>query len=196
VATIGDDRLLRALRAAGTAPAGGDADMLVVGEGALDKDSAEEVAERLRHGRNVLLLAQPASASRFLPVPAAMTDLRTEWGSTPFIFTTDAPGLPSIPTRTVLTTEILEATPDVVWNAHEGASFAAETIVGVLKPPPDPVVGTIVGRRPVSDGSLTVCQLPLTEAAAVCGALGVALLGELVAYAGGTGPASRPGLDR
>jgi hypothetical protein len=196
VATIGDDRLLRALRAAGTTPGGGDADILVVGEGALDKDSAAEVAERLRHGRNVLLLAQPASAARFLPVPAAMTDLRTEWGSTPFIFTTDAPGLPSIPTRTVVTTEILEATPDVVWNAHAGASFAAETIVGVLKPPPDPVVGTIVGRRSVGDGSLTVCQLPLTEAAAVRGALGVALLGELVGYAGGTEPVSRPGLDR
>jgi hypothetical protein len=96
----------------------------------------------------------------------------------------------------VVTTEILEATPDVVWNAHAGASFAAETIVGVLKPPPDPVVGTIVGRRSVGDGSLTVCQLPLTEAAAVRGALGVALLGELVGYAGGTEPVSRPGLDR
>jgi hypothetical protein len=196
VATIGDERLLRALRAAGIAPGGGDADMLVVGEGALDKDSAAEVAERLRHGRNVLLLAQPASAQGYLPFPAEMTDLRTEWGSTPFIFTTDATGLPSIPTRTVLTTEILEATPNVVWNANAGASFAAETIVGVLKPPPDPVVGTVVGRRPVGDGSLTVCQLPLTEGAATSRALGVALLGELIGYAGGTRPVSRRGLDR
>jgi len=125
-----------------------------------------------------------------------MTDLRTEWGSTPFIFTTDAPGLPSLPSRTVLTTEILEATPNVVWNVDAGTSFAGETVVGVLKPPPDPVVGTIVGRRPIGDGSLTVCQLPLTEVAATGNALGVALLTELVGYAGGTGPRSRRGLDR
>jgi hypothetical protein len=55
----------------------------------------------------------------------------------------------------------------------------------VLKPPPEPVLGTVVGRLRVGEGWLTVCQLPLIESIAAGSALAVALLRELVGYAEG-----------
>ncbi|MFL5962424.1 MAG: glycoside hydrolase family 2 protein [Gaiellaceae bacterium] len=184
-AIVGDSALERALGQAGVDTRVGDGNLLLVSEGALDENSAAIVAQSLQHGRNVLLLAQPATASDFLPIPAAMTDLTTQWGSTPFIFTTDIAGLASLPTETVLTTEILEVTPDAVLTSLGGGSVAVETVVGVLKPPPEPVLGTVVGRLPVGEGWLTVCQLPLIESVAAGSALAVALLRELAGYAEG-----------
>jgi hypothetical protein len=180
VSAIGDDQLLRALRAAGIEPADGAADVLVIGEGALDERSAEVVAEQLRQAGDVLLLAQPAHAAGFLPIPLVIKDLTTEWGSTPFIYSTDAPGAPSIPARTVLTTELLEVTPDAVWTVLDGTTLAVETLIGVMKPPPAPVIGTVVGRLPVSEGVLTLCQLPLTEMAVQDSALAITLLRDLI----------------
>jgi hypothetical protein len=185
-AVVGDGALERALGLAGVVTGVGDGDLVVVSEGALDANSAAIVSQSLRHGRNVLLLAQPATSSGFLPIPAAMTDLTTQWGSTPFVFTTDVAGLASLPAKTVLTTEILEVTPDAVWTTVAGEFVAVETIVGVLKPPPEPVLGTVVGRLPVAEGWLTFCQLPLIESISAGSALAVALLGELVAYAEGS----------
>lgn len=184
-AILGDGALERALGLVGVDTYVGDGDLIVVSEGALDENSAAIVSQSLQHGRNVLLLAQPATSWDFLPIPAAMTDLTTQWGSTPFVFTTDVAGLASLPAETVLTTEILEVTPDAVWTTFAGGSVVVETIVGVLKPPPEPVLGTVVGSLPVGEGWLTVCQLPLVESVAAGSALAVALVGELVGYAEG-----------
>jgi hypothetical protein len=184
-AIVGDTALERALQRAGIDTVVGDGDLLVVTEGALDESAAEIVAQSLRRGRNVLLLAQPAAVSGLLSLQAALTDLTTQWGSTPFLFTTDAVGLASLPAQRVLTTELLEVTPDAVWTVTPGGDFPVETIVGVLKPPPEPVLGTVVGRLRVGEGWLTVCQLPLIESIAAGSALAAALLRELVGYAEG-----------
>jgi hypothetical protein len=181
-----DDPVRRALDAAGVEPAGTEADLLVVGEGALSPDSASVVAQRLGHGGRVLLLAQPASAAEFAPVRASMMDLRTEWGSTPFIYTTDSPGISALPAGAVLTTEVLEVSPDVVWSGLGDPSVQVETLVGVTKSPPAPVRGTVVGRLAAGDGLLTVCQLQLTDQAIGGSVLATTLLRELVTYAGST----------
>jgi hypothetical protein len=183
-AIVGDSALARALGQAGIDMLVGDGDLLVVSEAALDETNAEIVAQSLRRGRNVLLLAQPAAVSAFLCIEAALTDLTTQWGSTPFLFTTNVIGLASLPAERVITTELLEVTPDAVWTASGGV-FPVETIVGVLKPPPEPVLGTVVGRLRVGEGWLTVCQLPLIESIAAGSVLAVALLRELVGYAEG-----------
>jgi hypothetical protein len=56
----------------------------------------------------------------------------------------------------------------------------------VLKPPPGELLGTVVGRVPVGPGLLTVCQLPLTDAAQGGDPLALALLSDLLRW-----PASR-----
>jgi hypothetical protein len=152
-------------------------DLLVVGEAVLDEAVAAVVRERLRGGGATLVLAQPAEAASLFPMHAEMTDLATEWGSTPFVFTTGAVGLPSLPRETVLTTEILEVAPEAVLTSVGGL---AKVVVGVLKPPPGAVVGAVVGRSDVAEGVLTFCQLPLTDAASRSDPLARALLADVL----------------
>lgn len=154
--------------------------VLVVGEGLLDAAMTATVDRRLREGGDVLVLAQPVDAAAFLPIPAGMTDLATQWGSTPFLFTTDARGIGSLPSQRVLTTEILEVTPTTVWTSL-GAQV--ETLVGVFKPDPERVVGTVVGRLRAHNGTLTLCQLPLAAAASAGSALALALGRDVIEYA-------------
>lgn len=80
-------------------------------------------------------------------------------------FTTDEPALTSLPQRAVLASELLSTTPDYVYIDIAGDPFAPETAVAVLKPPLARLIGTVIGRMPAEAGQLTVCQLPLTDAA-------------------------------
>jgi hypothetical protein len=188
-AVLGNARLRQALEVIGVEPTGIDEDqesVLVVGEGALGPEPASVTRAWLRRGGNVLLLAQAVMAGDASRAFGTLIDLRTEWGSTPFTYTTESLGLPALPTGTVLTTEILEVTPDVVWTGFGGVSTRVETLVGVIKPPPAPVLGTVVGRLSVGAGRLTVCQLRLTDQVVDGSALATALLSELVTYAGST----------
>jgi hypothetical protein len=59
----------------------------------------------------------------------------------------------------------------------------AETAIGALKPPPEPLVGTVVGRVPVLGGRLTICQLPLTEGALAGDPLCAAVLADVLGWA-------------
>ena len=158
---------------ASTAKAGRD--LLVVPEGSLTTEVGLVVSRWLEAGGNALLLSQRDAGDLPLPIALRLVDLATAWGSTPFIFTTSQPGLTSLAASSVLATELLSIAPEFVFTHVGNGPFAVETAVGVLKPPPDGIVGTVVGRAPVLAGWLTVCQLPLAEQAVagdpLCGAL-------------------------
>ena len=158
---------------ASTARAGRD--LLVVPEGSLTTELGLVVSRRLEEGGNALLLSQRDAGDLPLPIELRLVDLATAWGSTPFIFTTSQPGLTCLAASSVLATELLSIAPEFVFTQVGNGPFAVETAVGVLKPPPDGIVGTVVGRAPVLAGWLTVCQLPLAEQAVagdpLCGAL-------------------------
>ena len=183
VVVVGDGGLQRALASLGAEISTDGDTLLVVGENRLDLAAAERIDGRLREGGDVLVLAQTPAVAKVIPLPAAMSALATGWGSTPFVFTTDAGRIGSLPAQTVLSTEILEVTPDSVWTALGGPGTHVETVVGVFKPFPHQVVGTAVGRLRVHEGTLTVCQLPLTGLARAGNPLARALLGDIVVYA-------------
>jgi hypothetical protein len=183
----GDVRAREALRAAcatvvAVDAAGPGRDLLVLGEGSLNAEAAAAAANWLGHGGSVLLLAQEAPGLLPLPVPIQLSSLDTAWGSTPFIFTTDEPALTALPKAAVLAGELLSASPDYVYTDLGGRPFATETAVAVLKPPPGGLLGTVVGRMAVGSGLLTVCQLPLADAARAGDPLAVALLSDLIRW--------------
>jgi hypothetical protein len=167
---------------ASTARAGRD--LLVVPEGSLTTELGLVVSRRLEEGGNALLLSQRDAGDLPLPIELRLVDLATAWGSTPFIFTTSQPGLTCLAASSVLATELLSIAPEFVFTQVGNGPFAVETAVGVLKPPPDGIVGTVVGRAPVLAGWLTVCQLPLTEQAAAGDPLCGALVCDLLNWAG------------
>jgi hypothetical protein len=126
----------------------------------------------------VLVLAQPAAALAHLPVAVVPVDVATEWGSTPFLYTGDAPALRAAEPGTVLTTELLTVVPDVVIRSTVPG---LRTTVGMYKPFPDEIDGVAVGSVPVGAGRLWLCQLPLTAAAAQDDPTAVRVLADLVA---------------
>jgi hypothetical protein len=157
--------------------------VLVIGEGSLDARTGPLAGERLRAGGDVVVFAQPASAAAHLPTAAAMADLATEWGSIPFLFTTSAAKLAALPPQSVLTTEILEVTPTAVWTVLGEPGASVETSVGVFKPNPGQITGMAVGRLGIHGGTLTVCQLPVMDAAAAGSAVARAVVADVVQYA-------------
>jgi hypothetical protein len=181
VATVGESSVESVITRAGATVADLDScDVFVVGEGMLDGSSAALASEHLRAGGAVLVLAQPAEAAQRFPIDVQIEDLATEWGSTPFVFTTESNGLASLPVNTVLTTEIVEVAPNAVLTSITGLTDA---FVGVVKPPPGPIVGAVVGRAQVSGGVLTFCQLSLIEAATRLDPLARALVADLLRLA-------------
>jgi hypothetical protein len=159
-------------------------DLLVVPEGSLTAELGVVVSRWLEAGGNALLLSQRDAGDLPLPIELRLVDLATAWGSTPFIFTTSQPGLTSLAASSVLTTELLSVAPEFVFTHVGNGPFAPETAVGVLKPPPEGIVGTVVGRARVLAGWLTVCQLPLAERAAAGDPLCGALVCDLLNWAG------------
>ncbi len=187
VTVHGDARALEVLNEAGAAVIVADAaapglDLLVIGERSLSAGAAAAAASWLGRGGSVLLLAQEESGQLPLQMPIRLSSLDTAWGSTPFIFTTDEPALTALPHAAVLASELLSASPDYVYTDLGGRPFAMATAIGVLKPPPGELLGTVVGRMAVGQGLLTVCQLPLTDAALAGDPLALALLSDLVRW--------------
>ena len=156
-------------------------DVLVIGEGALDAEAAVLAAGWLRDAGHVLLLAQDKPVPD--PLPVRLTSLDTAWGSTPFVFTTSEPALASLPRGAVLASELLSTAPEHIYTDLAGNPFAAQTAVALLKPPPDQLLGTVIGKLPVAAGQLTVCQFPLTEPARGGDPLAASLLGDLLGWA-------------
>ena len=153
---------------------------LIIGEGALSPHTAARARAVLAAGGDVLVLAQPAANAVWLPIPATAVDIATEWGSTPFLFTTADPGLPGLPGGRVLTTEAMPVVPDTVWSTLDGQPWPARTLIGLYKPYPGQITGTVLGAHPVGPGWLWLCQLPLNHAAGHGEPLALALLADLL----------------
>ena len=186
VAVHGDARARDVLSEAGAAVIAADdaspgRNPLVIGERSLSAGAAA-AASWLGCGGSVLLLAQEEPGPLPLPAPIRLSSLDTAWGSTPFIFTAGEPALTALPQAAVLASELLSASPDYVYTDLGGRPFATETAVAVLKPPPGELLGTVVGQVAVGPGLLTVCQLPLTDAALVGDPLALALLSDLLRW--------------
>jgi hypothetical protein len=170
-----------ALVAVGAEPAE-DAAPLVIAENALDADSGAMAADALARGAAVLVLAQDAARARHLPGGGELTDVATAWGSTPFLFTTGDPALPSLPAATVLTSEPMPVVPDTVWTRVGGEAFASSVVVGMWKPFPEEIAGTVVGETSVGPGRLLLCQLPLQSGAEDGEPAATAILADLLRH--------------
>lgn len=80
----------------------------------------------------------------------------------------------------MLATEALSINPVAAWTTLDGRPWAEHTTVGVFKPYPGQVTGTLVGRLGVDAGTLWLCQLPLCAAVAAGEAAAAGLLAALV----------------
>jgi len=188
VAVLGESPARAALLSAGAViSAVSDADpvreLLVLGERSLSDEAAGLATSWLGRGGHVLLLAQSEPGPLALPGSLRLASLATAWGSTPFIFAGSQPELASLPAGSVLASELLSTAPEYVYTDIGGSPFAPETAVGVLKPPPRELLATVIGRVRADQGLLTVCQLPLAEAAEGGDPLAAAILGDLLRWA-------------
>jgi hypothetical protein len=179
---IGGRKVRAALRQLGADLAAEDeaGTPVVVGEGVLGRSAAAQVRARLEAGDHVVLLAQRPKAARYLPVPASAAALATEWGSTPFLFTTAEVACDALAPTRVLTTELLSAVPSAVWTELAGRPWAEHTAVGVFKPFPGQITGTVLGWLTVGSGTLSLCQFPLCAAVLAGDAAAAALLSAVV----------------
>ncbi|WP_344619812.1 hypothetical protein, partial [Dactylosporangium salmoneum] len=164
---------------------GGAGGVLVVGEAALGPATGPAVEAALREGRPVLVLAQGVAGAAHLPVPATAVDLATEWGSLPNVFAAAEPVLRALRPGTVVTTELLSVTAEVVYTTLAGRDWPQHTAVGVYKPLPGRVTGTVVGALDVHLGRLWLCQLPLVDAVLEGDPTALATLADLLEAAGG-----------
>ncbi len=178
VAVIGSGHDADAVSAAGGTI--GSEGLLVIGEAALTVDTGTVVAEALRAGRNVLVLAQTAASAPHLPVSASMADLATEWGSLPYFFSTRERRLTAVPAGVVVTTELLCITPTVVYTALGDERWPERLVLGMYKPAPGRLTGFVVGAVPVGRAHLWFCQLPLVDAAVADDATAVTTLSDLL----------------
>jgi hypothetical protein len=191
VEVIGSSRDSRAVQAGGGVPASGG--VLVVGEEGLTASNQPLVDAALAGGRTVLLLAQSVASAAHLPTPSVMVDLRTEWGSLPFVFSTDDGCLTALPGPAVVTTELLSVAPDVVYASLGGTAWPDHLTLGLYKPQPDKLTGTVLGWSAVGPGRLWVCQLPLVAAVLRDDATATVTLADVLRAAArsqGDGPAS------
>jgi hypothetical protein len=145
---------------------------------------ASLIPEWLAKGGTVLLLAQaelPGELGALLDL--ALVDLASGWGSTPFVFTTGSDVLPALPANQLLTSELLSTAPEHVYVRFGPLNSLDQMVVGVLKPAPDPLSGTVVAAQRAQGGRLVACQLPLVQRARSGDSLCAALLEDLLAWA-------------
>jgi hypothetical protein len=159
--------------------------VMVVGEGALDAEVGELVRERLAAGETVVVLAQELEAVEWYPVAVEMAEVATAWGSTVFHFTCDQRALPSLPERAVLAGEDATVVPTHLLTRVRDRAWPETTVVGAFKPVPDPLAGPVVGALPVGGGRLVTCQYRLAEPAERGDPAALAILGDLLRWAGG-----------
>jgi hypothetical protein len=189
VQVIGTGPLLDALARLGARV--GESGPTLVAEGALGAGCAEDVAERLRDGGTVVVLAQAVEAAAHYPVPVQLAAVATAWGSSVFRFTTDSGALPSLPRRNLLVGEDSTVQARDILVRVGDAAFPSEPVVIAYKPVPDSVTGTVVGLHRVGAGRLLLCQYRLAAPAAVGDAAASALLSDLVRWAADPRPATR-----
>jgi hypothetical protein len=160
-----------------------DHGMCIVGEGALDDQTARDMESRLRAGETVVVLAQPSEHAAHFPLPLSIRAVATEWGSSVFHFTTDSGALPGLPRRNVLTTEDSTVQAGSVVTDIDGQPFPEVPVVIAYKPVPDSVTGTVVGSHPVGAGRLVFCQYRLCAPATRGDAAAQGVLTDLLQWA-------------
>jgi hypothetical protein len=188
---VATERSLLEVRAAGGAAealasvgaVAGTSGPLVVGEGALDHEAAEELRRALDLGESVVLLAQSPEAFGELAVPMAAEPVTTAWGSSVFYFTTDVGAIAGLPRRRVLVAEdsTIQAREAIV--SVGGELFPSRPIVIAYKPNPRAMTGTIVGEHRVGSGRLIFCQYRLEGRAATGDAAARAVLRGILTWA-------------
>jgi len=146
--------------------------------------SWQAVQDAIAASRNVVVLAQDASAAALLPFGAASAvDIRTEWGSTPFVFATGEAGVTAFPHAEILAAQALTVMPTTIWTDLDGTPWADRTIIGLYKPYPGELIGTVLGSRAVGAAQIWLCQLPLTRPAADGDPLALSILADLLRLA-------------
>jgi hypothetical protein len=180
--TLGE--ALACVGAAASPSTGAGVGPLVVAEGGLRADVAEEVREWLAEGGVVVVLAQPVEAAEWYPMEVSLFAVETEWGSSVFHFTTDHGALPSLPRRNVLVAEDSTVQARSVVTSVDGSPFPDAPVVIAYKPVPGAMTGTVVGSHAVGPGRLVFCQYRLCERAVKGDAAACALLADLMRWAG------------
>ncbi len=178
VSVLGADRDAAAVCATGATT--GAEGPLVVGEAAATAGRLSEIEHALRAGRNVLLLAQDPESAGHLPLAASMVDIATEWGSLPFLFSTNDALLSAVPASTVVTTELLSITPRHAYTSLGGTAWTERLVLGMYKPDPERFTASVVGAIPVHRAHVWFCQLPLVDAALADDPTAVTTLSELI----------------
>lgn len=135
------------------------APVLLVGEDAIGK-IGRTLHDHLARGHTAVVLAQSASDLSDYPAATALDHVRTEWGGTPFRYTTDTPGIAAFTPRTVLHVHDADIAPDTLLRTDAPIRYAC---VGVLKPPPLPARGLVLGAIEVGGGIIIVCQYRLHD---------------------------------
>ncbi len=164
----------------------------MVAEGELDEAAGDELRNRLRQGGTAVVLAQRPEAGPHYPVPAVLSALGTSWGSSVFHFTTDHGGIPSLPRARVLVAEDSNIHARSVITRMGDQAFPDTPVVIAYKPVPGAVTGAVVGSHRVGSGHVVVCQFRLGDGAAKGDAAALALLADMVRWAG----VPRPLLER
>jgi hypothetical protein len=182
VRLIGAAGDLAALEQAGASQT--DDGVLIIGEGALDGTTGKRIAGELAAGRDVLLLAQPAAAIAHLPGAFEAIDIATEWGSTPFLYSTPGAMLHGVEAGAVLTTQLLTVIPDVAIHAPD---LPIRTMIGLYKPFPGEADSAIVASVPTGEARLWLCQLPVVAPASGGDPTAIAVLSDLLSAVAGHG---------
>ena len=134
--------------------------VLLVAEGALDQQVANELRSFVDAGGTGVVLAQPPDRAAMYPFATEIQTIRAEWGGTPFRFTTDDPGIRAFPQRTVLHVHDADIAPEAVIRVPD----IAKTAVGVFKPLPRPADGAVLAAVPSGQGVVVCCQYRLQAA--------------------------------
>jgi len=164
---------------------------MVVDEDTLDAATGEEARVRLARGEAVVILAQPAEAASYYPVPVELEALTSVWGSTVFRFTTDHGAIPALPRRAVLVAEDSTVQSASVLSRIGDQLFPDTPVVIAYKPVPGAMTGTVLGSHAVGPGRLVFCQYRLTDRAASGDATAGAVLADVLRWASAPHPVMR-----
>lgn len=152
------------------------APILLVGEESIG-GIGNALHDHLARGHVAVVMAQTAADLAAYPGAAALVHVRTEWGGTPFRYTTDTPGIRSFPPRTVLHIHDADIAPDTLVRPDAAVRYAC---VGVLKPPPRPASGLVLGAIAAGGGTIVVSQYRLHDPLLQGSATAHALLADVI----------------
>lgn len=153
--------------------------LMLVGEDQMG-EVGDDLSRHLSTGAVAVVMAQHSSCGPVYPGADALLEIRSEWGGTPFRYTTDTPVVRAFPPQAVLHVHDSDVAPDAVVVPAAPVVAAA---VGVFKPLPRQAAGLVVGALAVGGGTLVVCQYRLQTASASASATAQAVFADVVSWA-------------